>query len=1375
MAPKTSAYFDALRLPLVLLGVFAIAFTAYYFLYVSSQQEYLTGRNFRLLATIGEQIDAAIENDHVVLSNLLSVDRAGGQTRDVEPNGASTLEAMVGPLASEFIPVLGTATLTPPGADPCVSKHASPPTLRIKFVEQDSGAMWVHCDDEIGKPAKRPVTVQLDLDAVLKPLLTGELQSSIFDAVFVAASDGRVIFRSGDPRLRITRLDKLPLDSKPPAELDFGQVSRSSAMVDVRLSGQRYRLLLQPCCGRMVRGGEATTVDAGAGWVLGGLTAQSTMAAASAAVSFSMMTLLMVLVLLALFSWPFLKLRFIGEAQRVKAHDVVLVGLGALLTIALVTVSTLDLYAYWRLETVLDDQLQRFAWTIKSQAQQEISAAYSELTHLGPRFANAFPKEEQVGNLGDRNDSPGHDFIQYPFFESLAFLDEHGAQRQKLAFDSFVTPLIDTKTREYFTYWQSSGSQPVFLQPLQSATTGAREAVLSAPLLHHDVFRVAAMTIPMHALIEPVIPPGFGFAVISLEGQVLFHSDPDHNLSENFFVEADGSRRLRALVSARHEEWVDFKYWGGDHRAWVTPMELTVNRSDRAAAEPIAASGAPWTLVTFYDKDLARTVNVEWLVIVVVLLIIYTNIYMATCLAVLFVRPKYRAPWLWPDPVRSRAYLAAIPPLLILSATFALSIALLSPADLIAVAVLLPPLVWVLTHHMLAPFAERTGVKWVGTIAACVLAPVLLVLVRRGILGWRGVLVAVLGSAAAWAIGVIGQRSKSKLSPLPPPVSVSYGLAAGLFLLLIAAMPSAAFFKVAYDTELESFIKYGQLQLALDRREHESQANGKLARRITPVESRDRVAKLRADRSQWWGGYDTFFFCTQPLDRTVERVPGCPPAVPPPTRKTSGEAETQQTSGETTTLTEIVEELLPFYSEFSVRLREFIHDQPADKSRSWNRSGDNLYLRMGPAEAAFVSLKPPFMDWGTAEQPSLWGWILLALVAGGVVGAVAWVARFITHTVFVVDVIEPLWSGHDDPLGEAWGSHLFVVSSEEEIDRPQLSTYCKLDLTEAPFEDGEESFWFDDQIDQLAQTPASQNVLILHFERRLQDRRFNERKLAMLERIVQTLHRTIVIISAVPPGVFFTASGTARDQSDVDSSRRWAELLSRFTVIPARPVAPVPPASEPGGAPLTEWATAGWREIVWRLNALGFAQRAKFLEEEQRHPMVGRLWKAVLPYAWHPDRPALDVTQLLVEVGERAEGYYREIWATCTPAEKLVLGQVAEEGLVNEKTKMTVRLLMARGLIRRQPHFVLMNETFRQFVLSPYVRSEVAELEEQSSGTWDVIRWPFLVVLIAILSFFFATQQELSKTVLGVVAAAATVLPAVVKIVSMFGDRRSAA
>jgi len=262
MAPKASAYFDALKIPLAILGVFGVAYAAYYFLYVTGQQEYLTARNFRLLATIGEQIDTAIENDHVVFSNLLRAEREEGQPADAGHEGAPTLDALIDPMAARFIPILRTAKLTDPGVDPCVPQRAGPPTLRIKFAEQDSGATWAHCDDEDEKPAGRPVTVQLDLDAVLKPFLTRELQRSIFAAVFVAASDGRIIFRSGDPRLRIVTLDKLPLDSTPPADLNFGQVSRSSAMVDVRLSGSRYRLMLQPCCVRMVRG-DGTKSDAG--------------------------------------------------------------------------------------------------------------------------------------------------------------------------------------------------------------------------------------------------------------------------------------------------------------------------------------------------------------------------------------------------------------------------------------------------------------------------------------------------------------------------------------------------------------------------------------------------------------------------------------------------------------------------------------------------------------------------------------------------------------------------------------------------------------------------------------------------------------------------------------------------------------------------------------------------------------------------------------------------------------------------------------------------------------------------------------------------------------------------------------------------------
>jgi len=232
-------------------------------------------------------------------------------------------------------------------------------------------------------------------------------------------------------------------------------------------------------------------------------------------------------------------------------------------------------------------------------------------------------------------------------------------------------------------------------------------------------------------------------------------------------------------------------------------------------------------------------------------------------------------------------------------------------------------------------------------------------------------------------------------------------------------------------------------------------------------------------------------------------------------------------------------------------------------------------------------------------------------------------------------------------------------------------------------------------------------------------------------------------------------------------------VLSRFTVVPVVPVAPMPampsPASLFGG-----WSSAGWREIVWRISALGFSHSAKFLEQEQQDPRVDRLWREVLPYAWHPDRPPLDVGQLLVEVGERAENYYREIWSTCTKEEKLVLGQLAQEGLVNYKAKTTLRRLMARGLVRREPHFVLMNETFRRFVLSSFSRTEVAALEEDSTtSAWDAIRWPFLALLVGSLAFLFVTQHELFNTTVGVITAVAATVPAIMKMANIFGERRA--
>lgn len=446
--PSSTAfrYVAALRLPLLLFCVIAAALFAYYVIYVAQERNYLVTRNFRLLATLGEHIEGAIHNDRTVLSNM----RFG-------TDSLTQVQAQ----ASRFIPILRSAQIVKwPDHD------GSQPTegaMALQFVERNTQVEWV-LRDQSHDNAESPWQVRLSLDNLLEPLLRSYVDDGTFDALIVAAPDGRVLFQTGASPLRVAYLGRLPAstDAKDTDAGKFDDLARAAGMTDVTLGGNQYTVFAQPCCGLMsTEAAPATT-----GWVLVGLTSQRSLNAASYAVSFSIMAVISIGLLLALLSWPFVKLLLIGEAQRIKPHDVVLVGTSTLLGIAVITICVLDLYAYKTLEAALDDQLQVFAEDIKARANEEVQAAVRQLSQLvtavdrpgfpGPKF----PDFRSISDLGGINPAPATkgvkqpllndaDLNLYPEFESFSLIDENGEQRQKMTLGSFVTPLISVDDREY--------------------------------------------------------------------------------------------------------------------------------------------------------------------------------------------------------------------------------------------------------------------------------------------------------------------------------------------------------------------------------------------------------------------------------------------------------------------------------------------------------------------------------------------------------------------------------------------------------------------------------------------------------------------------------------------------------------------------------------------------------------------------------------------------------------------------------------------------------------------------------------------------------------------------------------------------------------
>lgn len=140
----------------------------------------------------------------------------------------------------------------------------------------------------------------------------------------------------------------------------------------------------------------------------------------------------------------------------------------------------------------------------------------------------------------------------------------------------------------------SEGAVPVCLQSILDRTTGESVAVLALPGPSKD-FPVAAMVARLTSVGHPVLPPGFGFAIVERGGRVLFHSEARRDLTENFLKASDEDPLLRSLLAERREGHLSLHYWGRPTRIYLKQLE-----------------GLPsWSLVTFRDTYDLRVRNFE--------------------------------------------------------------------------------------------------------------------------------------------------------------------------------------------------------------------------------------------------------------------------------------------------------------------------------------------------------------------------------------------------------------------------------------------------------------------------------------------------------------------------------------------------------------------------------------------------------------------------------------------------------------------------------------------------------------------------------------------------------------------------------------------
>jgi hypothetical protein len=225
------------------------------------------------------------------------------------------------------------------------------------------------------------------------------------------------------------------------------------------------------------------------------------------------------------------------------------------------------------------------------------------------------------------------------------------------------------------------------LEQLWSWTTGKFQVVLSTPTNLKRV-PVAALSTSMKPLLEPVLPPGFEFAIIDPNGLVQFHSDKQRILSENLLLETDQDARLQSLAAAHGAGTLNMSYWGRPYRAYVRPTIIP-----------------GWSVVTLHAKQPSRALVLESSTVALLMQAGYKVLWIALTLALM----TSKATWLWPDP-RRRPWYRALSILYVVALWAWLLVA--SRASLgttMVLGLLLPPVLWGITCLTLVPRPKDTG------------------------------------------------------------------------------------------------------------------------------------------------------------------------------------------------------------------------------------------------------------------------------------------------------------------------------------------------------------------------------------------------------------------------------------------------------------------------------------------------------------------------------------------------------------------------------------------------------------------------------------------------------------------------------------------
>lgn len=1105
-----------------------------------------------------------------------------------------------------------------------------------------------------------------------------------------------------------------------------------------RLLGAEYLTFAVPVKLQLARGAAGNEIDL----LLLGLVSEERFRAEAFALGPTAVSVLATGVVAVLLSLPYLKIRFMGRRERLRRSDMALLAASIYLAAVLGTATILHWGARSALRREMDARIVEIAHRVQHDVADEVDAAIVQL-----RQSQSWP----AGTAAD----PRHEHTQimayplgrlaYPFFESIFVTDASGMQTGVWTRRTSRIPLLALGSRQYFEVakqtpqsamdyvFDSVDGKPtgretaVFAAPIERARPGATPRLgFDVPVANRD--GIIALTTILNSLSEAVLPAPYRLVVVDADGHALFRSDGRRNRREDFFADLGMARPALGFAKACDGVPQTVRLLGRLQRMVLCSLD----------ALPVAGSGQrPATLVVLYDFQIVEALALDLFATV----LFWGTIVGLGCAAALVVcRVVDRAAFdaFWPTARRSRLYL-------------------------------------VCTGALLAVLVVMIRTEWRSATAGYAL-----VAIPAGVL-------LVLPLAARLLARIPGVAETSPDAPVRPFDRRMHPYAFIVFelalLCVIAVAPAVVVFEDALEAQSvgrrsRSQQEFGQaLASRIDEWEREllpvderpwsvaasdcvdPPAQDLAAQRacLFPKRSVVSAANLaQMNRFRRKTVAQDFVHAFVPRGSTVERTaylarehPLCnePPWGIYPTR--------DQCRGRALQTVESVPR-----SECSAF---FLLDRSAAPRRFFSLvaqsclpAGLDVLLPIRreslAADASSASVSVP------DSSPEL-AWPAIGIASALLVGAFGWLFASIARHILGLD-----FEG-DGVLDRSADVRPTIAALATE--RPALGEVVRIEppsppmrwiLIQPPAElrreiDRLPGVWPLDLLrvelvdKRIVEKPdASEAVVVVDgLAVRLDDevwRRAIERFLAGLR------CRAVFVVSPVDPllhleSVAECAEGSVGAAAKADLPI-WAELLrsferARFAARSER---------EARALLASDCSVAADGNDRWRLERL-----RRFVAEETRwNDELFEIGRALVARS---DFAELDRSRIEEHLLDAAAPVYQSLWSHCTEEERLLLHQIAREGLANPRQSGVLLRLRRHHLVRANPRFRVMSQTFRRFVLEAVPPEEVTRWEQpHGESTAMRIRGPLLVLAGVAGVLLLLTQQTLVTSTLGLAASA---------------------